>query len=352
MATSSSSRRTKSSVLTPSASASKLSRMRVGADALRLRLEAQQDAVAQDLGGDLADVLGRDEPLAVEPRSGPCAARERDRGARRGAEPAPAGEVGVVAARLAAGLHDVHDVAVELRVEEGARGGVAQREQRVLRQDRARRRQRRLLPLVVELEDLQLLGVARVLHPHVHQEPVELGLRQVVRALLLDRVLGGEDHEQPRQRVGGLAHGDLALGHRLEQRRLDLGGGPVDLVGEQDVVEQGARPEFEVAALVPVDVGADQVRRQQVRRELYPVEIPLQAFREGLHGARLGQPGQALHQKVAVAQETDEHAVDQPALADHARRNVLAKGFQFRGMHPAGLADRGEMRWPAEGPAD
>ena len=35
--------------------------------------------------------------------------------------------------------------------------------------------------------------------------------------------------------------GDLALLHRLEQRRLGLRRGPVDLVGEHDVGEQRAR---------------------------------------------------------------------------------------------------------------
>jgi hypothetical protein len=36
---------------------------------------------------------------------------------------------------------------------------------------------------------------------------------------------------------------DLALLHRLEQRRLRLGGGAVDLVGQQEVGEDGARVE-------------------------------------------------------------------------------------------------------------
>jgi hypothetical protein len=68
----------------------------------------------------------------------------------------------------------------------------------------------------------------------VEHEAVELGLGQRVGALLLDRVLGGEDEERLRQRVGGPAGGDLVLLHRLEQRRLRLRRGPVDLVGQDD----------------------------------------------------------------------------------------------------------------------
>jgi hypothetical protein len=50
----------------------------------------------------------------------------------------------------------------------------------------------------------------------VHQEAVELGLRQRIRALLLDGVLGGHHKEQVRQGMGAPAHGDLPLGHGLE----------------------------------------------------------------------------------------------------------------------------------------
>src|SRR5262249_32665055 len=53
---------------------------------------------------------------------------------------------------------------------------------------------------------------------------VELGLGQRVGALLLDRVLRGEDGEDARQRVAGAVHGHLPLLHRLEQRGLRLGG--------------------------------------------------------------------------------------------------------------------------------
>ena len=58
-------------------------------------------------------------------------------------------------------------------------------------------------------------------------------------------------------RVALLADGDLALLHHLEQRRLHLGRGPVDLVGEQEVAEHGAQLGVEGARVRPVDPGAD-----------------------------------------------------------------------------------------------
>ena len=105
----------------------------------------------------------------------------------------------------------------------------------------------RLLLLAVQLQDLQLLVPGRVGHHGLHQEAVELGLGQVIGPLLLHRVLGRQHHEELRQRVGPLADRDLVLGHGLQQGRLDLGRGPVDLVGEQDVVEQRALAELELA---------------------------------------------------------------------------------------------------------
>ena len=56
----------------------------------------------------------------------------------------------------------------------------------------------------------------------VEEEAVELGLGQREGALVLDRVLGGDDHERVGERPGGAAGGDLALGHRLEEGGLDL----------------------------------------------------------------------------------------------------------------------------------
>jgi hypothetical protein len=97
---------------------------------------------------------------------------------------------------------------------------------------------------------------------HVHQEAVQLRFGQRERAFLLDRVLGGHHQEQRRQRIGLPAHRrDLALAHRLQQRRLHLGRRAVDLVGQQDRVEDRAGLEFEAPILRAPDLGAGQVRR-------------------------------------------------------------------------------------------
>ena len=57
----------------------------------------------------------------------------------------------------------------------------------------------------------------RVAERQSHQEAVELALGQAIRALLLDRVLGGDDHEGLGQHVAGAIRADLSFLHRLEQ---------------------------------------------------------------------------------------------------------------------------------------
>ena len=62
----------------------------------------------------------------------------------------------------------------------------------------------------------------------------------------------------------------LALGHRLEQRRLRLRHRAVDLVDEDDVREDRAGPELELARLLVEDREAGDVGRLQVGRALDP----------------------------------------------------------------------------------
>ena len=72
-------------------------------------------------------------------------------------------------------------------------------------------------PLLL-VEDHDLLDRLRVAQAEAEHEAVELGLRQRERALVLDRVLGGDDEERVGHRVGRAVDRRLALLHALEQR--------------------------------------------------------------------------------------------------------------------------------------
>src|SRR4026208_1127754 len=74
--------------------------------------------------------------------------------------------------------------------------------------------------------DLALVGRLRIARGQTHQEAIQLGLRQRVRALELDRVLGGDDQERGVEREALALGGDLRLRHGFEQTLAWLGGAP------------------------------------------------------------------------------------------------------------------------------
>ena len=158
-----------------------------------------------------------------------------------------------------------------------------------------------------------LTGVADLDHQH---EPVQLGLGQGVGPFLLDRVLGGHHQERIGQRVGRVADGDLTLLHRLQQRGLHLGRGPVDLVGQHQVGEDRAALGHELALGLVVDDRAHDVGRQQIGRELDALKAHRQRVRQGLDGQGLGQAGHPLQQHVATGEQADQDAVDHRLLTD------------------------------------
>jgi hypothetical protein len=93
----------------------------------------------------------------------------------------------------------------------------------------------------VRREHRQLGLVRRVPHHRLQQKPVELRLGERIRSLVLDRVLRSEHRERRIERMRHAVDRHLSLGHCLEQRRLGLRGRAIDLVGEQDLREHGAR---------------------------------------------------------------------------------------------------------------
>ena len=187
-------------------------------------------------------------------------------------------------------------------------------------------------------------GIAQ---PQPEHEPVELGLRQRERALVLDRVLGGDDEERVRHRVGRPVDRRLPLLHALEQGRLRLGRRPVDLVGEDDLAEDRPGPELELLGLLVVDRQPGHVRGQQVRGELDPPEGAAEAARDGLGEDRLAGSRHVLDEEVTAAQESHQGEADLEVLAhDHAfdiGENLVAGLLDLR--HRPLSRSRAPVRW-------
>src|SRR5205807_2620429 len=150
-----------------------------------------------------------------------------------------------------------------------------------------------------------------------------------VGSFLLDGVLGREHEKRLAQKERLSADRHLLLLHRLEQRRLDLGGGAVDLVREHQVREQRPLLRIELLGLLVEHHGPDHVRGQQVRRELDSGERDAKAFGHRAHRQRLGEPGHAFEQDVPARQQADEQALDHQVLRHdplcHLARDRLAE---------------------------
>ncbi len=181
------------------------------------------------------------------------------------------------------------------------------------------------------LGDDELLFLGRVVDQHLHHEAVDLRLGQRVGAFGLDRVLRRHDDEGVGHLVRLAGDRDLALLHHLEQRALHLGRRAVDLVGQQQVGEHRAQRGAELARLLVVDARAHQVGGHQVGRELDALEAAAHGARQGLDGERLGQPGHAFDQQVALGQQRHQHAFQETVLADDDTLGLVEDALHQRG---------------------
>ena len=188
-----------------------------------------------------------------------------------------------------------------------------------------------IVPLGRPIEDrLDLLGAGE-LDQELEEEPVELGFRERVRPLLLERVLGREHEERPAELVRLAADGDGFLLHRLEQGRLRLGRGPVDLVGEHQIGEHRPGLELEFPAPLGVlddHVGADQVGGHQVGRELDPRELHPQGVGQGPDQQGLAQPRDPFEEHVPARHQRRQGAFHDVLVADDHLGDLGPEGVE------------------------
>jgi hypothetical protein len=120
---------------------------------------------------------------------------------------------------------------------------------------------------------------------------------------------------------------DLRLVHRLEQARLRLRRGAVDLVGENDVGEERARLEAELRVRGVPHRHADHVGRQHVRGELDAGEPAADRPREARGERRLADAGHVFDEQVAACEEADHGQSHDAGLADDAAGDVLLEAL-------------------------
>ncbi len=270
--------------------------------------------MAEDVADKVGHVLGQHVGPAAHERQSAGRLHEVDRRARARAERKELRDVlESEALRVARRGGELHDVLGDRRVDEPAPALALQRAQLL---GRGHRGDAGLGDAGDAVDDHELLFLGGVADQHFHHEAVDLRLRERVGALGLDRVLRRHHQERLGHAVRLARDRDLILLHHFEKRALHLGGRAVDLVGEQQVREHGPERGGELAGLLVVDAGADEVGRDEVGRELDALERALQGPGHRLHGERLREAGHAFDQKVALREHRDHHALEEAVLPD------------------------------------
>ena len=175
-------------------------------------------------------------------------------------------------------------------------------------------------------QNLALAGGIGISDAQAHQEAVELRFGQRISAVVLHRILRGDHHERPRQRVRVAVDGDLRFVHGFEQRGLRLGRGAVDLVGQQEIGEDGAGLEFEDFGVRVVDGDAEHVAGQHVAGELQAVEAAGYRAGQRLRQRGLADAGHVFDEQMAARQQRDQRQADHVALC---RESLGHGGFEF-----------------------
>ena len=136
-------------------------------------------------------------------------------------------------------------------------------------------------------------------------------------------------------------HGHLRFVHGLEQGRLRLGRGAIDLVGENDVGENRAGLEFKLLLDLIEDADADDVARQHIRGELDALKRTVKGMRQGLREGRFAHSGHVFDQKMASRQQGDQSQLDGLVFAAN---NACDGALQLRDGRRRGRGGRCGVR--------
>ncbi len=165
-------------------------------------------------------------------------------------------------------------------------------------------------------DDVCFLLSVRIIDQDLDEEAVELSLRERVGAFLLDGVLRGEGHEGRGERVGLAIDGDLIFLHDLEQSRLGFGRRTVDLIGQEELGENGALADAEgLGGKIKQSVAGD-VGGHQIGGELDAAEVAAKGAGEGEHEVGFAETRFALEQNVTASEQGGDDLINDIVLAD------------------------------------
>src|SRR5262249_12198319 len=156
----------------------------------------------------------------------------------------------------------------------------------------------------------------RIPDQYFHHKPIYLRLGQRVGALRLNGILGGHYQERLGNTVALAGDCDLSFLHHLEQRALHLRRSPVNLIGKEEIGEDGTQRRGKVTVFLVIDARSHQVRRHEVRRELNSPERSANSSGERLNGEGLGEPRDAFDEQMTLGQDGYQHTFQEMILAN------------------------------------
>ena len=164
---------------------------------------------------------------------------------------------------------------------------------------------------------LRLAGIIDLDEKH---ETVQLRFGQRVCPFLFNGVLRGQDEKRRGQGKKPARHRHAMLLHGLQKGGLRFGRRAVDFIRQDNVGEDGTFGENKGAPARLVgfleDVGAGDVGRHQVRRELNAVELQGHHLGQGIDHGGFGQAGHSHQQRVPSRQDADEQLLQHLVLTD------------------------------------
>ena len=185
-------------------------------------------------------------------------------------------------------------------------------------------------------QNLPFLRARRITDFQFQHEAVHLRFGQRISSFLLNRILRRQNQKRFFELESIFADGDLLFLHRFEQRALHLRRRAIDFVRQNQIGEDRPFARGEAAGLRIVNLRADDVGGQHVRRELQARKFHADARGHGFDGQGFRQPRHAFEQNVAVGEQPDDQPLGQIILPD----DDFSKFREKRVREGAGFLDR------------
>ena len=177
--------------------------------------------------------------------------------------------------------------------------------------------------VATSLEDIDLVLARRIAHGQADHKAVELAIGQGLSTRRTHRVLGRDAHKGARHRMRLAIDSHSALFHNLEQGRLRLCAGTVDLVAQQQVAVHRAPHKAERTGIAIVHRKARNVRGQRVGRKLHALKVQAQRTGQCQRQCGLAGAGHILEQDMAASVDGHQSLLDHLALTQQGTAHFV-----------------------------